>query len=134
MKLKLLLLALVMGLMSCENDRPTVINVETFLIKVDNIVVSEVNETTLPIFVDFYGVIGTNGCHQSSHFETEVDGKDILIKCFGVRQVGSDLACTGNIVELNGERLRLDIGKAGQYFIKVIQPDLSVYEQELVVN
>lgn len=134
MKLKLVLLAFFFLFISCEDDDSIVINTETYLIEVDNVEVPEFAETTLPIALDFYGTVGPDGCHRFSYFEYEFDGNDILIKCWGMRRVDPGIACTANIVELNGERLSLRIDSAGQYVIKVIQPDLSVYEQELVVN
>jgi hypothetical protein len=134
MKLKFFLLALLFVSLSCDDDDPVVINTETFLVEVDNIIVSEVTETTLPITLDFYGMVGTDGCHRFSYFEYEFDGNDIIIKCWGMRRVDPGIVCTDNIVELNGERLSLRIESAGQYFIRVIQSDGSEYEQELVVN
>lgn len=134
MKFKLLLLAFLFVLTSCDDDDPTVINVETFLIEVSNIIVSDVTETTLPIHLDFYGFVGPDGCHRFSYFEYEFDGNDIIIKCWGMKRVGSDVVCTQSIAELNGERLSLLIETAGQYFIRVIQPDGSEYVQEVVVN
>ncbi len=134
MKIKLLVLALCFVFSSCENDDNTVINVETFLIEVDNFIISDVTETTVPIAIDFYGIVGTDGCHRFSHFETSFEGNDIFIKCFGMRRIDPDIVCTDNIVELNGERLFITLNQAGQYFVKVFQPDASVYEQELVVN
>ena len=133
MKFKLLLLAFFFISISCNDDDTVVINTETYLIEVDNIIVSDVTETTLPINLDFYGIVGPDGCHRFAYFEYEFDDNDIIIKCWGIRRVDPGIACTANIVELNGERLSLLIPTAGQYFIKVIQPDGSEYVQELTV-
>ena len=92
-----------------------------------------VTEATLPIDIDFYGIVGPDDCYQFSFFETEFDDNDIIIKCWGTRNLDPNAICTDNIVQLDGERLRIFLDVPGQYFIKVQQPDETEYVQELVI-
>ncbi len=119
---------------SCKKDSgPTY--VESVML-IDSIAYPDTVSIIDELPVQFYGVIG-NGCDYFSRFEdVELDNNDsantLKIKIY--RKTEQDITCTDEQKYLDNAVLKLTGMGAGDFFIKVVQPDNSYLEGKVFVK
>jgi len=126
---------LFMGLVisSCgKESKPTE---EEYLIRVDSIHVEDTIRKGSKILIEFYGVIGTNGCSRFSRFITGNDNAGYQIEVVGIRAVGPNLICPEFLPMLNGTVLELPADSSGMQLLKIINPGVNqIIRKEVFVK
>ena len=116
-------------LLSC-NHKPDY----TFhLIKVDSIQVPTPLSANVPFEIKFFGTIAGNGCHSFYEFKVNQVNNDLLIEAWEKADAKA-LLCPTVMVYLTGHNLTTQIQSAGDYNIKIKQPDNSYLEKQVRVN
>jgi hypothetical protein len=117
-------------LISCHKD-PS--GPELFLIKVDSIHVPNTILSNTPFDIDFFGTIGSNGCHKFESFQTSVNNTDFMIEAWGSRD-NKNGVCPTVMVYLTGYKLIVTISTSGNYTLKIKQPDNTFLSKEITVK
>ena len=117
-------------LISCHKD-PS--GPELFLIKVDSIHVPGAILSNTPFDIDFFGTIGSDGCHKFESFQTSVNNTDFLIEAWGSRDIKNGV-CPAVMVYLTGYKLTVTVSTPGNYTIKIKQPDNTTLSREITVK
>lgn len=126
----LLVVTFCLLLISCHNDP---YEPELFLIKVDSIHVPNAIVSNAPFDIDFFGTIGSDGCHKFESFKNSINSTDLLIEAWGSFDGKAGL-CPAVMVYLTGYKLIVTISTPGNYTIKVRQPDNSTLSREISVK
>ncbi len=124
------LITLVCFLLSCHGGP---YKVESFLIKVDSIHVPIALISNTPFDIDFFGTIGTDGCHSFVGFNHTLNNQEIMIEAMGSYDYQADL-CPTVMVYLNGHKLNMTVPIPGIYIIKIKQPDNTSLLKEITVK
>jgi hypothetical protein len=115
---------------SCHNDLYTP---ESFIIKVDSIHVPGVITSNNPFDIEFFGIIGTDGCHSFSHYIHSLNNTCLIIEALGNYDYRAGL-CPAVMVYLDGHKLNVTIPLPGTYTIKIREPDYSTLTRQITVN
>jgi hypothetical protein len=122
LKMRLLSLFTVMLLFSsCVNKLSTS---SDFLIKVDSIHCPDSVASNTSFDIEFFGIIGFDGCSSFKTFNQRSEEKDITIEAWGTYN-DSGGACPAVLVSLDGQKLSMKIPFAGTYKIHINEPDNS---------
>ena len=84
------------------------------------------------IKLQFYGVVGTDGCHSFSHFEAQEDPYQLILTLWGQREQAD--ACPTVMVYLDGKEYLVTPLQRGLYTVTVNQPDLSFLHRTIFVD
>jgi hypothetical protein len=114
---------------SCQKDE----DYEYFLIQVDSVSIPETILANQPFELEFYGYIGHNGCYSFSKFVSEKQNKTILFETWGKLNVKSTI-CSDALVYLNGKKIEFLLEEAGNYNLKIKQPDGTFLERQFLVE
>jgi hypothetical protein len=103
-----------------------------FQIKVDSLIHAPTVTLGDTADIQFFGVVGTDGCHSFSHFLVIRQPTSVDFAVWGKRaQAG---ACPFVMVYLNGTTYRYVPSQRGTLLIAVHQPDGSLLKDSLVVE
>ena len=108
---------------SCTKEKT--IQTEEYIIKVDSVQVTDNVKVGSKIEVDFFGIIGSNGCSSFSRYILKSNGKLHNITLIGKRKVGENLICTENLPMLDGMTLELPTDSTGFYTIEIVNPGIN---------
>ena len=114
---------------SCEDDA----GYNYFLIPVDTISVPDTVKANDSFEIAFWGLVGTNGCHQFSEFMAEQQDNEIVIEAWGKIKKDAQF-CSSIMVYLRGGKMNFSISEPGQYSIKVRQSDDLYLEHSILVT
>jgi hypothetical protein len=103
----------------CKKDNPP--KVDYYQIKVDSIISPDTISIEQALTLEFYGIIGINGCHSFHKFEIAYDSSSIKISVIG-QYVHYEL-CTENLPLLNGKELLIYKLPSGNTDIQINNPD-----------
>ncbi len=122
---KILLLTLVSGILSvslssCDDQRD--FDYKYYLIRVDSVHMPQQITVKDTLSIEFFGTVGTDGCHSFSDFVTEKTDQTIFVEAWG-KVVKGSLMCPTVMVFLDGETLEYTFEKPGDYTIKIVQPE-----------
>ena len=124
----LIIVGFVVSISSCKkDDEPTF--TETVIL-IDSIVHPDTVAFGSPLPIQFYGIIG-NGCDYFSKFEEIPLDEGEYTNTFKIkiwRKTEGGVSCTEIIKYLDGSQLNLSGMLAGNFVIKVVQPDGSYLE------
>ena len=115
---------------SCRSDMSSG---SDFMIHVDSIRVPEVVSQAKPFDIEFFGVIGFNGCYSFKTFNRVFRDNEITIEAFGTIDQNSR-NCPDALVTLEGKKLSTTITSPGIYQIIIKQPDSYSLVKQIVVN
>jgi hypothetical protein len=115
---------------SCSNDLSST---SDFMIQVDSIRVPEVVSQAKPFDIEFFGVIGFNGCYSFKTFNRVIKGNEITIQAFGSIDEKSRI-CPDALVTLDGKKLSTTIALPGTYQIIIKEPDSFSLIKQIIVN
>jgi len=115
---------------SCRNDLSSN---SDFLIHVDSIRVPETVIQAKSFDIEFFGVIGFNGCYSFKTFNRVVKGNEITIEAFGTLDEKSGV-CPDVLVTLDGIKLSSTINLPGIYQIIIKEPDSFTLIKQIIVN
>ena len=118
----LLIFVLLFCWIACTNEKTS--QTEEYVIKVDSVQVAETVTHGSKIVVEFYGIIGPNGCSSFSRFITISQNKTHNITVIGKRNVGENLMCPENLPILNGMKLELVADSVGIYTVEIVNPGI----------
>jgi hypothetical protein len=124
-----ILLMFVFSFESC-NHKP---DYRSFLIKVDSIHIPDTLTANSPFDIDFFGTIGVDGCHSFSDFNIQQDNTDLLIEVWGKLDLKA-AACPTVMVYLTGQTITCTFPDAGNYNIKIKQPDNTFLVKPITIN
>lgn len=116
--------------LSCVKDASSS---SDFLVHVDSIRVPETISHSTSFDIEFFGVIGFNGCYSFKTFNRVIHGNDITIETFGTLD-NKNLVCPDVLVTLNGKKLTTIISIPGTYQIIIKEPDSFSLIKEIIVN
>lgn len=116
---------------ACE-DQGQIQN-DTFVIEIDSVEVPDNVTANTPFVLRFYGLVGTDGCYQFSHFRQQVYDNVVLVTSIGTHKSGA-VDCPAVMVYLEGEPLTLTLNEPGKYLLTVQQPDNQIMETEIGVE
>jgi hypothetical protein len=94
---------------------------ENFLIQVDSIHVPEKITANTPFYIEFYGVVGYDGCHSFDNFNLTYKNNDISVQTWGKYDNKAE-TCPDVIVFLNGQKLNITIPFPGVYRLLIVEP------------
>jgi len=109
------------GINSCESGFDP--EYSFYRIPVDSIQVPSSLEAGQPFEIRFYGVVGTDGCHQFSRFQTVSNPDKIGVEVMGRRTAGDGIACADVMVYLEGRALEFTVDQPGTYILEIRQPE-----------
>jgi len=118
LSLLLLVLIIIITLGSCIEDPPALDN---YLIQVDSIHLPDNITADNPFFIEFYGIVGFDGCHSFENFNLTYKNNDIYIETWGFfdNKAGT---CPDVVVMLNGQKLNITIPFPGTYTLFIVEP------------
>jgi hypothetical protein len=115
---------------SCRND---LTSNSDFMIHVDSIRVPETVSQAESFDIEFFGVIGFNGCYSFKTFNRLIKGNEITIEVFGTIDNMSRV-CPDALVTLDGIKLATTITIPGTYLIIIKEPDSYSLVKQITVN
>jgi hypothetical protein len=115
---------------SCSND---LTSNSDFMIHVDSIRVPETVSQTESFDIEFFGVIGFNGCYSFKTFNRVIKGNEITIEAFGTIDDKRGV-CPDALVTLDGKKLATTITIPGTYQIIIKEPDSFSLIKQIIVN
>lgn len=104
----------------------------SFKIKVDKVLIPDTISSSDTLTVKFWGLVGTNGCHEFKEFETRLIGSDLHITLWGARP-NFETGCPDVMVYLDGSEYKTTFQQSGNYRIIIHQPDNSLLIESLVI-
>jgi hypothetical protein len=104
-----------------------------FLIKVDSIHCPDSVMPNTRFDIEFFGVVGFNGCYSFKTFNQHVSDFDILIEAWGTYDNSSGI-CTDALVLLNGQKLGMTFAKPGIYRLEIAEPDNTIIIKNVLVK
>jgi hypothetical protein len=116
---------------SCSNDDSG--GTSDFLIKVDSIHCPDSVVANTRFDIEFFGVIGFNGCFSFKTFNQHIFDYDILIEAWGTYDNSSGI-CPDALVLLNGQKLGMTFAKPGIYRIEIAEPDNTIIIKNVLVK
>ena len=122
----------ILSVMSCESEKGP--EYSFYRIAVDSIQVPENIRAGEPFEIRFYGVVGTDGCHQFSRFDTKMNAAMLSVELWGRRATGEIIFCPDVMVYLEGRTLELTVDQPGEYILEVRQPDGDPLEKDIQVE
>lgn len=125
----LLVVAISLSIASCKNKLETN---SDFLIKVDSIHCPDSVTANARFDIEFFGIVGFNGCSSFKTFNQRLDNKNIIIEAWGTFE--SNGYCPDVLVTLDGQKLSMTIPLAGIYKIKVTEPDNALLYKYIKVK
>jgi hypothetical protein len=131
----LIVAAIWMGMLSitsCESEKGP--EYSFYPIAVDSIQVDKEIQAGEPFEIRFYGVVGTDGCHQFSRFHKEMNTAMLSVELWGRRTTGENIECPDVMVFLEGRALKLRVDQPGEYILEVRQPDGDPLERNIQVE
>jgi len=136
MKIKLIIglfipLTICVMIASCSNDDSG--GNSDFLIKVDSIHCPDSVTSNTRFDIEFFGLIGFNGCFSFKTFNQHVNNFDITIEAWGTYDNSSGV-CPEMLVLLNGQKLGMTLAKPGIYRIEIIEPDNTIIIKNVLVK
>lgn len=129
--LPIIALAICAMLASCGNDDSEAYS--DFLIKVDSIHCPDSVTSNTRFDIEFFGVIGFNGCYSFKTFNQHIFDYDILIEAWGTYDNSSG-NCPDALVLLNGQKLGMTLSKPGIYRIEIAEPDNTIIIKNVLVK
>lgn len=130
----LVIIGFVISISSCKKDDGPTFTESVILI--DSIVHADTVDLGGTLSIKFYGVIG-DGCDYFSKFEEiplDEGEYDNSFKIKIWRKTETGVNCTDELKYLDGSELILTGMLAGNFIIKVIQPDDSFIESEVFIK
>lgn len=115
---------------SCKKDDP--VTEEYYVIQVDSIIYNDTITFGDTLKIKFYGLVGENSCYQFAQWNNEFDVELIQLTTMGLHYLNRD--CVEGITYLNGAEYRLTGVPAGDYTIKIVQPDNTTMDKPLYVK
>ncbi|TAL67414.1 MAG: hypothetical protein EPN88_07580 [Bacteroidetes bacterium] len=106
---------------------------EDFLIKVDSIHIPDTISLNIPFDIEFFGIIGFDGCHSFKTFNKSVKNNDIMIEAWGSYENKNGI-CPAVMVYLEGQKLNMTFHTPGNYNINIIQPGNTSLVRQITVN
>jgi len=104
-----------------------------FLIKVDSIHCPDSVTANTPFDIEFFGVVGFNGCYSFKTFNQHIFDYDIQIEAWGTYDNSSGV-CPEVLVLLNGQKLGMTFAKPGLYRIEITEPDNTIIIKNVLVK
>jgi hypothetical protein len=106
---------------SCQNKLTTT---NDFLIKVDSIHFPDTVPTFTQFNIEFFGIIGFNGCVKFKSFMSSTNDNRITISAWGTFDDKAG-TCPDMLVSLDGIKFNTTFTSPGTYLIIVQEPDNS---------
>ena len=103
-----------------------------FIIKIDKITFQDTLSVNDTLTIQFYGLVGYDGCHQFKEFETSQNSSEIHITTLGTKP-NFETICPTVMVYLDGKEFKTIFQQIGNYKIIIHQPDNSLLIESLVV-
>lgn len=129
--LKFLLLTIPFGIFFSCSTEPAKEYIY-YLVRVDSLRHPQSVSLNDSITIKLYGVIGNDGCHSFSHFESQTHPLELDLKVWGkVGSLGS--ACPAVMVLLGGKEYKFASKERGTLRIKIQQPDGSMLRDSVIV-
>jgi hypothetical protein len=125
-----LILAIFLMLASCSNQNNTYTD---FLIKVDSIHCPDTVTANTRFDIEFFGIIGFNGCYSFKTFNQKINDEDITIEAWGTYDANAGI-CPTALVKLDGQKLGMTLAIPGLYRIEITEPDLTVIVKPVLVK
>ncbi len=116
-----------LSLMNCSKNKET-----QFVIKVDSIAVADTVNLGEVFDIEFFGVIGNDGCYSYSNTEVFYESKTLTFKVWGKNSGAKE--CPDVIVLLDGLKVTVNNIDEGDNTIVVIQPNDSKLTKALFVK
>lgn len=116
---------------SCSDDDSGAVS--DFLIKVDSIHCPDSVMSNTRFDIEFFGIIGFNGCYSFKTFNQHINDYDILIEAWGTYDNNATI-CPEALVLLNGQKLGMTFAKPGIYRIEIAEPDFTVIIKNVLVK
>ena len=113
---------------SCQKDE----DYNYFRIQVDSVYIPESVLASQPFEVEFYGIVGYNGCYSFEKFVSDKQNKTILVEALGKYNVNS--VCPTVMVYLNGKKIEFLLEEAGSYKLRIKQPEGTFLERQFWVE
>ena len=117
------------SLTSCQQENDP----EHFLIKIDSVYIPETIIPNEAFEIEFFGYIGHNGCYSFNEFVLNNQNKNITVEVWGKLDVKSGI-CSDEMVYLRGEKLNCTLEEAGNYILKIKQPNGTYFERAILVK
>lgn len=131
MKNLMLFSVLSLILFSCVNEPEE--DFVYYKIKIDRIEAPDTLSVSDSLKINFYGTVGTDGCHSFDDFETEQNDRRIEITAWGKIPTDANV-CPDVMVYLDGEEFKTKLNEPGKYQIIISQPDSSKMSKYVVVE
>lgn len=106
---------------------------KSVMVKVDSIHLPSEIKSTIPFEIEFFGIIGNNGCYHSGGYLQTSSGNDIIIEAYGTFDFQAK-NCPAIMVYLNPNRLIMTIPDQGIYNLKIKQPDGTFLVRQINVK
>lgn len=116
---------------SCKKDEPAPTQ-EYYVIQVDSIIHPDTITAGDTLKIKFYGLVGENSCYQFAQWNNEFDVDLIQLTAMGLHYLNRD--CYQGITYLDGAEYKLLGVPAGDYTIKIVQPNDSTMNSPLHVK
>ncbi|MEX2639237.1 MAG: hypothetical protein WD266_01030 [Balneolales bacterium] len=104
----------------------------TFVINVESIAAPESVALGDTVVINFFGIIGNNGCFHFSHFEDFEADDGLEIEAHGGFSGGR--SCPEVIVDLDGKAFRYVPDSPGEKIIRVLRPQSDPLERRVTVE
>ena len=103
-----------------------------FTVKVDSISHTPFGATGDTITIQFYGVIGYDGCSSFSRIDAIQQPLQLDLTVLGRRDYSSQ--CAAVMVYLAGKEYKVIVNHQGWYKIQIHQPDGSILKDSLIIK
>lgn len=103
-----------------------------FQIYVDSIVLADTIQAGNTLEIEFYGIIGRNGCVSFERFDTGFSQNMVAIKAIG-KSSGANI-CPTVMVYLDGTILQINNLTKGEFTVKVGQPDDTELVETVIIE
>jgi hypothetical protein len=104
-----------------------------FMIKVDSIKLPDIITAGTPFDMEFFGIVGSDGCFSFKTFKRSSQNQTIVIEAWGTyAKTGEN--CTGPVVTMDGIKLNISFPVPGNYTIYVREPDTYALARQITVN
>ena len=118
-------------IVSCGDDDSSAST--DFLIKVDSIHCPDTVTENTRFDIEFFGIIGFNGCYSFKTFNQRINDEDITIEAWGTYDNNAG-TCPAALVKLDGKKLSMNLAIPGLYRIEISEPDLTVIVKPVLVK
>jgi len=116
---------------SCKKDDPAPTQ-EYYVIQVDSIIHPDTITFGDTLKIKFYGLVGENSCYQFAQWSNEFGVDYIQLTTVGLHYLNRN--CVDGVTYLNGAEYKLFGVPAGDYTIKIVQPNDSTMNSPLHVK